>query len=54
MGSVIFVEGAKKISRFDYCFKLDEKNCPNTILLMTPTMRCNLLRFGNIIYLDGM
>ena len=26
------------VAEFDYFFKLDEKNCPDVIILMTPTM----------------
>ena len=42
------------ITGFDYHFKLDEKNCLDALICMPPTIRYNLLRFVNILFLDAM
>ena len=40
------------ISGFNYCSKLDEKRCPDVIVLMTHVIHYNLLRLINMVFLD--
>ena len=51
---VLLKDLKQTITGFDYRFKLDEKNFLDAVIFMTPTMRYNLLIFGNIILLDAM
>ena len=38
---------------FDFCLHRDENNNPNGICWMLPQMRSDLLRYGNILFLDS-
>ena len=38
---------------FDFRIRLDAKHRPNGLVYMTPMMRSNLLRFGDILFLDA-
>ena len=38
---------------FDFKIRLDQSHRPNAIMYMTPMMRSNLMRFGDLLFIDA-
>jgi len=52
--ALAFVRRCKRnMIGFDFRIRLDAKHRPNGLVYMTPMMRSNLLRFGDILFLDA-